>query len=412
MFLKPTPLMRALALSITTLATAAGLGGPAVAQALFSPAITVNQDVITYFELEQREAFLRALRYPGDPVKVAREGLIADRLKRQATRVVDLVASEEAVRDAMTEFASRANLSLEDFIKGLEQAGIAEQTFRDFIAGDIAWRDLIAGKYLNNARPTEAEVDRALGTGGVSGGVSVLLSEIVMPVTEQNIGEVEALAEQISRIRSTEEFSAMAGRYSATETRMRGGRMDWIPLTNLPPALQPAVLELSPGEVTAPLQLPNAVALFQLRDIAEIGVGAPRYASIDYAAYYIAGGRTEPALAEAQRIRDNVDTCDDLYGIAYGQPPEVLERQSLPPGKIPRDISLELARLDEGEVSTALTRNNGQTLVFLMLCGRTSAQNEAASREEVANALTQQRLAAFASSLLEQLKAEAIIVEK
>ena len=33
-------------------------------------------------------------------------------------------------------------------------------------------------------------------------------------------------------------------------------------------------------------------------------------------------------------------------------------------------MALELAKLDENEVSTALTRANGQTLVFLMLCDR------------------------------------------
>ena len=90
----------------------------------------------------------------------------------------------------------------------------------------------------------------------------------------------------------------------------------------------------------------------------------------------------------------------------------VLDRESKKPGEIPRDIALELARLDAGEVSTALTRSNGQTLVFLMLCGRTSEFAEDASREQIANALVEQRLNAFAKSHLEQLRADALIVEK
>ena len=48
------------------------------------------------------------------------------------------------------------------------------------------------------------------------------------------------------------------------------------------------------------------------------------------------------------------------------------------------------------EVSTTLTRNNGQTLMFLMLCNRTRDLGEDTSRVDVANALTQQRLQAFA----------------
>ena len=47
-----------------------------------------------------------------------------------------------------------------------------------------------------------------------------------------------------------------------------------------------------------------------------------------------------------------------------------------------------------------------------MLCNRTRDLGENTSREEVANALTQQRLEAFSASLLEQLRAEATIIEQ
>ena len=45
------------------------LGMPgAWAQSLFSPAITVNENAITYYELEQRLAFLQLLGAPGEEV--------------------------------------------------------------------------------------------------------------------------------------------------------------------------------------------------------------------------------------------------------------------------------------------------------------------------------------------------------
>lgn len=188
--------------------------------------------------------------------------------------------------------------------------------------------------------------------------------------------------------------------------------MNWLPLGDLPPALQPVILALSPGQVTAPIPLPNAIALFQLRDIEEAGDATPSYSAIEYAIYYIAGGRTPEALRQAQEVRARVDSCDDLYAVAKGQPPEALERTSQAPREIPRDIAIELAKLDAGEISTALTRNNGQVLALLMLCGRTAELNQDASREEVANALAQQRLSEFANSYLEQLRANALIVEK
>ncbi len=118
------------------------------------------------------------------------------------------------------------------------------------------------------------------------------------------------------------------------------------------------------------------------------------------------------SLGIAAGIASQINTCDDLYGIARDQPADRLERITQAPSEIPRDVAIELAKLDDGEISTTLTRSNGQTLVLLMLCGRTAALNEDASREEVANALVQQRLTASADSYLDQLRADAVIIER
>jgi len=91
---------------------------------------------------------------------------------------------------------------------------------------------------------------------------------------------------------------------------------------------------------------------------------------------------------------------------------EVLERVTKKPGEIPRDIALELAKLDIDEISTTLTSKSGQTLVLLMLCGRTTTQALEASREEIAQALTTQRLELLSNSLLDQLEADALIINK
>jgi peptidyl-prolyl cis-trans isomerase SurA len=144
-------------------------------------------------------------------------------------------------------------------------------------------------------------------------------------------------------------------------------------------------------------------------------VSTPEYAAIDYAAYYLAGGRTEANLAEAARIRASVDTCDDLYGLAKGQAPEVLERNAAAPADLPRDIALELAKMDRGEISANLTRpaaDGSEALMVLMLCGRTAAGAEDASREEITAQLRGQRLEAYARGYLAQLLSDARIVQQ
>ena len=345
---------------------------------------------------------------PGDPLETAREELINDRLKQAVLEQAGLELSEEDVTAGMEELAGRANLSLNDFLTALQQQGVEPQTLRDFTKVGLGWREYTRARFLSRARPTPDEIDRAMGASG-SGSVQVLLSEFIVPINEQNAAQVEDLISQVAELKGYDSFSAAAAQYSAAASRDDGGRLPWMPLTKLPPQLQEIVMALKPGEISEPLPLQSAVALFQMRGVREADGAAPRYTAIEYAAYYVPGGRTPEGIAAAQKILNSVDTCDDFYGLAQGQDASVLDVQSLPPSEIPRDIALELAKLDPNETSTALTRNDGQTLMVLMLCGRTADLGEDSSRETVANALAAQRMTSLVDSYLEQLRADARI---
>ncbi|MGB3243724.1 MAG: peptidylprolyl isomerase [Sulfitobacter sp.] len=385
------------------------MAGPLQAQNLFAPVARVNDSVVTEFEVAQRQRFLQLLGAPGSDRESVVKSLIDDRLRAQRLNSVGFSLPDDALQAGLTQFAGRANLSVEEFTKTLGQAGVEAETFRDFVAVQLGWRDLIRARYGDRVNISDAEIDRELGISTSGSGIRVLLSEIIIPAPPQNAARVAALADEISQTRSTSEFSSYARKYSATASRGRGGQMPWTPLEQLPPSLAPILLSLAIGEVTAPLNIPNAVALFQLRGIEETGKPAIEYSEIEYAAYYIPGGRSEAGLAAAAKVRARVDVCNDLYGIAQGQPAEVLERGVKKPGDIPQDIAIELSKLDPGESSVALTRSNGQTLVFLMLCKRTAASNAEVDRETVIGAIRQRKLQGYSDQLLEQVRADARI---
>ncbi|MEP1991763.1 peptidylprolyl isomerase [Ascidiaceihabitans sp.] len=398
--------------SVLALALTAALALPATAQNLFKPVVQVNDSIVTEFEVNQRIRFLQIIGAPGGTRDAAIEALIEDRLRIEATRDAGLVLTEEGITASMAEFATRGNIELPEFVRLLGQAGVSQETFRDFVTVNIAWRDLIRARYGNRVQISSAEIDRALAASSDQGSIRILLSEIIIPAPPPKAAQVQALAERIAQAKSIAEFSSFARQHSATATRTRGGRLDWVPLSNMPPQLRGVILGLSVGEITQPLPIPGAVALFQLRDIEETDAPAPEFAALEYAAYYMAGGRSQATLSAAEALKTKIDVCDDLYAVAKGQPESALDRGSLAPADIPQDIAIELAKLDPGEVSTNLTRSNGETLVFLMLCGRTAALNEETDRETVAAGLRQQQLTGLSDSLLEQLRADARIEYK
>ncbi|SEW06787.1 periplasmic chaperone for outer membrane proteins SurA [Cognatiyoonia koreensis] len=384
--------------------------GAAVAQGQFSPAVQVNDDVITVYELQQRARLLELFRTPGDPNALAREQLIEDRLKQQAIDQRGLRLTDEALQAELEAFAGRANLSLDQFNTLLAQNGVDQKTLADFVRIGVTWRDYIRSRYGNQAQISDAEVDAALGRAGSNdgSGIEVLLSEIIIPAPPPRAAQALARAQQISQLTSTAAFEAQARQVSALPSKARGGRLDWLPISNYPPQLRSIILDLAPGQVTAPIQIPNGVALFQMRAVREVPQAPPAPTAIEYAAFYLPAG-SDGGVTAAQQLAARVDTCDDLYGEARGLPQEVLERASLPVAEIPQDVAMELARLDAGEVSYNLTRAAGDTRVFLMLCSRQFGEGGAVDREAVRNQLRSQRLAGFAAALLEDLRASATI---
>lgn len=384
---------------------------PSAAQNQFAPVAKVNDRVVTQYELSQRIAFLTLLRAPGVTQEATLDALINERLQLDAGAAMGIRLSDEQVQVGMEEFAARANLSTEEFIKAIGQGGVSGEAFRDFVRAGLVWREVVRGRFGPRAQVTEAEIDRALAQASSASGIRVLLSEIILPAAPPQAAAAQRRAADLSKITTIDAFSAAARRYSASGSRGRGGRLDWMPLSNLPPQIRSQVLGLSPGQVSAPIAIPNGIVLFQMRAIEEVEAPEEEIVAVEYAAFYIPGGRSDAALREAEKIRAEVDTCDDLYGVAKGLPEERLQVDALPVEEVPQDVAIELAKLDEGEVSTALTRADGETLVFLMMCGRTRALIEDVSREDMRGRLVNQRLASYADSYLAQLRADATITK-
>lgn len=389
-----------------TLTLMAGVFGPAQAQNTnpYAPSVIVNDRAITNYDLTQRANLLRVLGSPGNLEEAAREALIDDQLRLDAAALQGLSLDEEQIELGLEEFGARGNLTAEQLVQFMAGNGVSREALVDLIEPQLLWREVIRNRFGPRAQITEAEIDRAVALSSRSGGARVLLSEILLRAdTPAFRAQAEALADRLSReIKTPEAFAAAARRYSVAGSRGRGGRIDWLELSNLPPQLAGVVLSLGPGEVSEPIPITNAIALFQLRALEELDAGAPETLSVEYAQFLLPAGDT----GAASRVRNEVDTCDDLYGVAKGLPEERLLREVQPVAEIPQDIALELAKLDPGETSVL---SRGEALSVLMLCGRTAQASEDVDREAVRSRLRNQRLASYADGYLAELRADAII---
>lgn len=399
---------RALALTLVLGAGLSGLAGPADANP-FSPAIKVNDRVITQFELDQRLLFLQILRQPGDLAEQARTGLIEDRLRMFAAEEYGIKLSPEQILSGMEEFAGRANLTTEEFLKIVNGMGLQTETYRDFVEAGLVWREVVRAKYAGKVSITEAEVDRALALFKPTTAIRVLVSELVLPASGADKSSAMALARRLkAQITDEASFAAAARGNSAGPTAGNGGRLGWQRLSALPEAAVPVVRGLGVGQVSNPVVLEDKVVLYFLRELGEDKLGTATGLVVDYAQFLVPDG--PDAAAELARIRARVDTCNDLFALAKDLPAERMLRDSLPQGEVPRDIAAVLTTLDPGESSTVLTR--GGWRVFLMLCSRGASADLLPPREQARDQLLNQRLGALAEIFMEELRAEAVIVDQ
>ncbi len=371
---------------------------------MFTPAVTVNGTVITRFELAQRLAFLQVLQQPGDLEQRALKDLIDDRLQLDAAKSFGITPNEDEVRAGMAEFASRANLSAEDFIRAIAEAGVEPQSFRDFVKAGVVWRTVLRAKFSGRLKVSDAEVDRRIAQGGASGGpLRAFLSELVLP--DDGKSDAMALAVKIrAKMKTPTDFGNAARIFSKGRTAANGGTLGWIDTTTLPPQVAQVLIGLKSGEISPPVALQGAVAIYLMRDQSE-GAGAAKGAlQVDYAVFRPASGQ------DLTKVQAQATECAGLDVAARGLPEQALQRQTSAEAAVPPQLRGVLAGLDAGE--SAIVAGVGGIGELVMLCSRSPQSQVPASHDDVRSNLVNEKLTFMATAYLQELRAQAFIVQE
>jgi peptidyl-prolyl cis-trans isomerase SurA len=275
---------------------------PGLAQAVQAIAAVVNDEIVSTRALTDRlRLVLATSNLPDDPETRRRveqqvlRVLIDETLQRQEARRLDLRVTAEEVDNALRSIAERNNLTVEQLAQELARAQVPMATLRDQITAQIAWLKVIARRIRPQVVVTEAQIDVALRTApAATGDRELLLSEILLPVydPEQEPAVLEDAQRLVAAIRQGADFAALAREVSAAPSAESGGDLGWIATTALAEPLRAALAGTEPGQLSPPIQTPNGVQIFLVRD-ARRRTGAPSPAApID-----------DPAARQAARER-------------------------------------------------------------------------------------------------------------
>ena len=383
------------------------LSESANAQGRFAPELQVGDEVITRYQIDQRERFLTLLGASGNVRRHAREQLINETVQRIAAQEAGVRVTPAQVDADMEEFAARVNLLVEDVMAILEEAGIERESFRAFIEAGVAWRQLVRSQFGESVRASisDRQIRRALATTGTEGGTRVLVSEIILPAGDSKTAIASRKrAVRIAALQDENEFAAAARSYSIAASANRGGEVDWQALDALPEIIGDTVAALEIGKISRPLDYEGNIAIFLLRDMESVQEGTNEALLVDYALLRLEGGADEAA-----EIARAVDECDDLYRVARDLPKDRLIREAVPTAALPADVRSAVANLDDNEISTALVRDGN--VVVLMLCERRPTLKSNIDFDIVGGRLLNQRLNNTAAHYLAELRASTNVID-
>ena len=380
------------------------LSNKLAAEGIFDTIISVDGAAITNYELEQRILFFSFLNEPGDTLISSRQSLIDDRLKMAAGNKDGFALTPTELETAMLDFAKNSNQSLSGLLNLLTEGGVDAETFRDYVEVGVVWREVVRKRFGSQSQPTESEIDRALAAERAEGDISVLLTEIVLPAGPSQLEESRKIARELAKITSIGSFSEKAKKLSVSSSRDNGGKIPWRNLKDLPNGLRQIIASLRPGQVAKPLEVQNAIVLFQLRDVEELGLKAPEIISMKFAK--ITGINSVLDIATK-----TVNSCNDLYGLVKLDKDVVLEMLTQHPDEIEQATALRLNRLDRHEMSI-FSDSPDSIGNMIMLCERNYTTSADISRSEVAKNIRAARLTNLAEGYLAELRTNATVIFK
>ncbi len=239
-------------------------------------AAVVNDAVVTTFDVRQRVKLMLISAGGQIPQEAlpqvqaqALRDLIEERLKLQETEEFDMEISEAEIMEELSLMAGQSNLSPEQLIETLESAGISVNSLKQQIEAQIAWPQLVQGRYRDRVRVNEDEIENTLERMREDASKEqFLVSEICIPVDNPSQAQqyYQGAMQLIEQMRRGVPFAVVAQQFSACTTAAVGGDLGWVRSGELPEELDTAIRELPAGSVTNPIPSEGAFMILAVRD--------------------------------------------------------------------------------------------------------------------------------------------------
>jgi len=254
---------------------------PAAVQELNGIAAVVDDDVITWSELNRRvETISQQLQQKNTqlPPRNILERQILDRLiiehlqLKQAAQL-GIQVDDENLNKVVANIAKENHLSLEQFRETLAREGVSFAFFREQIRNEIIMSRLRSNQVDNRVNVTPQEVDTFLESqqGQQERNSEFHLYHILVSVpgsaSPEQVQASRAKADEVlGKLRAGADFQQMAVAYSDGQQALEGGDLGWRRAAQLPTLFAEEVLKMQPGEISELIRSSSGFHILLLAD--------------------------------------------------------------------------------------------------------------------------------------------------
>ncbi|MDD2869412.1 SurA N-terminal domain-containing protein [Neomegalonema sp.] len=133
---------------------------------IFTPVATVNDRVITRFDVEQRARILAAADEasgvsPASLLNEALQSLVDDQVKIQAAKAAGIEANPEALSRGLGEVAQQNGMALDAMLAFFQARGVARTSVEAQVTSEIVWREYLRARHGSRIEPTDLEIATA-----------------------------------------------------------------------------------------------------------------------------------------------------------------------------------------------------------------------------------------------------------
>ncbi len=392
---------------------------------VYRPSATVNGEIITATDIEQRMALIRIannnVNLPPEEEQRLRQqvfsNLIDEKLQIQEAKAAKIEIDEKLVDDQFARLAARFKQSPDQFSKYLTSKGSSAGAVKQQIRGEYAWDRLLQRNIQSSTNVSTEEVEAIVKQMNESKGLDEFhLGEIYLSATPETAAAVAENAQKIIQaLQAGGSFQAYARQFSEASTAVVGGDLGWVKAAQLPPTMAEAAAQMAPGQLVGPVEVPGGISIMVMIDRRQVLTADPRDAvlslkqvSLDFPAGTTEAQATELAgkFAEATRA---IAGCGGADSVAAALGAHVVSRDNIQMRALPPPLQATLASMQIGQTTQPFGAAK-EGISVLVLCGRDMPQTATApDLQEIENRLLEEKVNKRAQRYLRDLRRDAVI---